>query len=631
MDGRSCGKAWPEAFDAVLLDAPCSGESLTRRGEDFASSLDQSPAYIEGLSKLQRQLISSAFQALRVGGVLVYSTCTLNIKENEEVCHFLEESFPGAVERLPLDGLPGTESMQTVGGCLRCWPQLSDTQGFFVARFRKTAARSEVAKAAPGDSKVLSPLSSREALAVKRAFLNAFGDCPGLDGSRLRRRKKEVWLLPEVLQDLPFSGPRRVGIRMAMTRRHDLSYPAHMEWACAMGLGSALGLGDLSAASFGCPWAQAGIWEGFLPLARHGPITSENISQLAASVKRMYGWEYYFAEVAIIEGRVFLRRTGVHLGGWLRSTLRLIEHSLRLYERPLPDVFFVLSVHDEAHLEKARSPPLPLLSALSTRAHWDIPVPGQAWYEESGGVSSHDVEQDFGLWESLDWQRKIEVKYPWKTRSPKAFFRGHDWASSNAFTEHLPSRNPETCIASHDLSTSFSYRRWYAELAQGPLQHLLDVGLTGAPNFVREKYPKQAYVQPVSLPEHAAHKFLLHLDGTAASNRLLKLLFMGSVVLKQDSVYEEFFYKDLTPWVHFVPISRDRCTTQNLTDTLRWLLDHDNEAQAIAKAGQDYAREHLSRAGAACYWRRVLTSYASLQAFDARLLINMSDWREWWS
>ena len=265
-----------------------------------------------------------------------------------------------------------------------------------------------------------------------------------------------------------------------------------------------MGLGDLSlSASFGCPWAQAGIWEGFLPLARHGPITPENVSQLAASVKRIYGWEYYFAVVAIIEGRVLLRRTGVHLGGWLRSTLRLIEQSLRLYEWPLPDVLFVLSVHDEAHLEKARSPPLPLLSALSTRAHWDIPVPGQTWYEESGGVSSNDVEQDLGLWESLDWQRTMEEKYPWKTRSPKAFFRGHDWASSNAFTEHLPSRPQETCVASHDLSTSFSYRRWYAELAKGALQHLLDVGLTGAPNFVREKYPKQTYVQPVSLPEHA--------------------------------------------------------------------------------------------------------------------------------
>ena len=41
-------------------------------------------------------------------------------------------------------------------------------------------------------------------------------------------------------------------------------------------------------------------------------------------------------------------------------------------------------------------------------------------------------------------------------------------------------------------------------------------------------------VKPVSLPEHAQHKFWLQLDGTAASNRLLKLLFMGSVVLKQE-------------------------------------------------------------------------------------------------
>ncbi|CAE7351946.1 rsmF [Symbiodinium natans] len=250
MDGRSCGKAWPEAFDAVLLDAPCSGESLTRRGEDLTAALDQSPAYIAKLSKLQRQLITSAFQALRVGGVLVYSTCTLNVQENEEVCRFLEESFPEAIERLPLDDLAGTESMQTVDGSLRCWPQLSDTQGFFVARFRKTAPQSS--EAAPGDSKVLEPLSIREALAVKRAFLNAFGACPGLEGSSLRRRNKEVWLIPEALQDLPFSGPRRVGIRMASTRRHDLSYPAHMEWVLSFGHHlpeDSLGVAEVSKAS----------------------------------------------------------------------------------------------------------------------------------------------------------------------------------------------------------------------------------------------------------------------------------------------------------------------------------------------------------------------------------------------
>ncbi|CAK9000880.1 unnamed protein product [Durusdinium trenchii] len=141
MDGRQCGQCWPGYFDAVLLDAPCSGESLTRR-EGAMEMLQHPPGYVEGLSKLQRQLISSAFEALKVGGVLVYSTCTLNVQENEHVCDFLEQTFAGAVEREELH-LPGTEEMRTPAGCLRCWPQMSDTQGFFVARFRKTAGLTE--------------------------------------------------------------------------------------------------------------------------------------------------------------------------------------------------------------------------------------------------------------------------------------------------------------------------------------------------------------------------------------------------------------------------------------------------------------------------------------------------------
>ncbi|CAJ1328040.1 unnamed protein product, partial [Effrenium voratum] len=228
MDGRQCGKLWPGHFDAVLLDAPCSGESLTRRGE--AEALAPKPQYVEGLSKLQRQLISSAFQALKVGGVLVYSTCTLNVKENEEVCSYLLDAFPGAVEREALD-LPGTEKMRTSDGFLRCWPQICDTQGFFVARFRKTADVSGSAEAEP-DTKRLERLSEREAAAVQRAFESAFGLKVHGD---LQRSGGEVWLCPEALSGLRFSGPRRCGIRLALTRRQGLAYPAHHEWVMSFG------------------------------------------------------------------------------------------------------------------------------------------------------------------------------------------------------------------------------------------------------------------------------------------------------------------------------------------------------------------------------------------------------------
>ncbi|CAK9000882.1 unnamed protein product [Durusdinium trenchii] len=54
-------------------------------------------------------------------------------------------------------------------------------------------------------------------------------------GIELRRSGREIWLCPEVLGDLGFFGPRRSGIRLALTRRQGLNYPAHMEWALSYG------------------------------------------------------------------------------------------------------------------------------------------------------------------------------------------------------------------------------------------------------------------------------------------------------------------------------------------------------------------------------------------------------------
>ncbi|CAE8604754.1 unnamed protein product, partial [Polarella glacialis] len=96
LDARQCGSRWPEEFDAVLLDAPCSGESLTRRGEPISERWDQAQEKISALAHLQQKLVSSAFEALRPGGVMVYSTCTLNIHENEGVVAFLEETYKDA-------------------------------------------------------------------------------------------------------------------------------------------------------------------------------------------------------------------------------------------------------------------------------------------------------------------------------------------------------------------------------------------------------------------------------------------------------------------------------------------------------------------------------------------------------
>ncbi|EBA4911061.1 16S rRNA (cytosine(1407)-C(5))-methyltransferase RsmF, partial [Salmonella enterica] len=78
---------------------------------------------------------------LRPGGTLVYSTCTLNRQENEEVCLWLKETYADAVEFLPLGDLfPDADRALTPEGFLHVFPQIYDCEGFFVARLRKMSS-----------------------------------------------------------------------------------------------------------------------------------------------------------------------------------------------------------------------------------------------------------------------------------------------------------------------------------------------------------------------------------------------------------------------------------------------------------------------------------------------------------
>ncbi|HAS1000131.1 TPA: 16S rRNA (cytosine(1407)-C(5))-methyltransferase RsmF [Enterobacter cloacae] len=214
FDGRVFGAALPKAFDAILLDAPCSGEGVVRKDPDalknwsVESNLD--------IASTQRELIDSAFHALRPGGTLVYSTCTLNRDENEEVCLWLKAQYPDAVEFLPLNDLfASAEDAITPEGFLHVFPQIYDCEGFFVARLRKTAA---IAPLPAPTFKVgnfpFTPLKSREAEQVTTAARKA-----GLnwnDDLHLWQRDKEIWLFPANIEPLigkvRFS---RIGIRLA--------------------------------------------------------------------------------------------------------------------------------------------------------------------------------------------------------------------------------------------------------------------------------------------------------------------------------------------------------------------------------------------------------------------------------
>ena len=212
---------FPGFFDCIVVDAPCSGEGVVRKDPDALKNW--SPESNQEIAATQRELIDSAFHALRPGGTLVYSTCTLNREENEAVCLWLKETYPDAVEFLPLGDLfPGANKALTEEGFLHVFPQIYDCEGFFVARLRKTQA----IPALPAPKyKVgnfpFSPVKDREAGQIRQAAASV-----GLnwDGNlRLWQRDKELWLFPVGIEALigkvRFS---RLGIKLAET--HNKGY-----------------------------------------------------------------------------------------------------------------------------------------------------------------------------------------------------------------------------------------------------------------------------------------------------------------------------------------------------------------------------------------------------------------------
>ena len=123
---------FPEgSFDCVLVDAPCSGTGTLRRNPEIRWRI--SPADIEDLAGRQRKLLSRAARVVKPGGCLVYSTCSVEIDENEAVVQtFLENNQSFGRVALPLDA-----SLLTSSGAARTWPHREGTDGFFVSAFER--------------------------------------------------------------------------------------------------------------------------------------------------------------------------------------------------------------------------------------------------------------------------------------------------------------------------------------------------------------------------------------------------------------------------------------------------------------------------------------------------------------
>ena len=135
FDARSAGTAWPGQFPRVLLDAPCSGLGTIRRRPEIRWR--RQPEDLARMAALQRELLEGVAGAVARGGLLVYSTCSLEPEETDAVVAAFLAAQPEFQLDASVPGLLRTADLLDGEGLLRAWPHRHKTDGFFVARFRR--------------------------------------------------------------------------------------------------------------------------------------------------------------------------------------------------------------------------------------------------------------------------------------------------------------------------------------------------------------------------------------------------------------------------------------------------------------------------------------------------------------
>lgn len=156
-------KHTPECFDAVLTDAPCSGEGMFRRDPGALTEwTEDAPA---ACALRQAYILDSAAKLVKPGGRLVYSTCTFNRRENEgSVEAFLSRHSDFFPEDFSLPGVGCSAN-----GCLRLWPHRLEGEGHFVCRLRKVGtATPSVPRAAVRDKQTEAALSLLRSACARR-------------------------------------------------------------------------------------------------------------------------------------------------------------------------------------------------------------------------------------------------------------------------------------------------------------------------------------------------------------------------------------------------------------------------------------------------------------------------------
>ena len=189
-DSGSLARFFPDFFDCIVVDAPCSGEGMFRKDEQARN--EWSEANVKLCAERQQEILDNAAEMLKPGGRMVYSTCTFSREENEEsILGFLDrhEDFEAAEAERPVGFEAFTEG--EIPGSYRIWPHKTAGEGHFLALMKKSEDAPETRIKLEAPTRM-----DKKNKAVMEEF---FKDCQWKpDWERVQIKGEKVYLVPEL-------------------------------------------------------------------------------------------------------------------------------------------------------------------------------------------------------------------------------------------------------------------------------------------------------------------------------------------------------------------------------------------------------------------------------------------------
>ena len=235
LRGESLGNLFFEYFDRILVDAPCSalGTLPENREVYYWWRYDR----LKKLTRIQSQLLISAVKALKPGGELVYSTCSIAPEENEYIIEQLCRSYPVEVVPPPADladrfsrgwgNIGESPDVPHLKYALRIWPQLHGFEGFYAIKLRKTDSP---VKKKPSELKFAATLTINDAeieeiisriceeWGIPKAFFTPY---------RYKLSKNRIWMAgPEVVR-YPYHRFVSAGLLLAERKLYGWKIPSN--------------------------------------------------------------------------------------------------------------------------------------------------------------------------------------------------------------------------------------------------------------------------------------------------------------------------------------------------------------------------------------------------------------------